>query len=101
MDLGVTKKVRPLIEAVRDMVNDEIVSLEAEFYQEVENAENRFSFTPRMTDILEGLKEKARDRGLWNFWFNDSKLAHGLSTVEYAYLAQEMRTPFQAEVFNC
>ena len=101
MDLGVTKKVRPLIEAVREMVNDEIVPLEAEFYQEVENAENRFSFTSRMTEILEGLKEKARDRGLWNFWLNDSKLGHGLSTVEYAYLAQEMRSPFQAEVFNC
>ena len=101
MDLGVTKKVRPLIEAVREMVNDEIVPLEAEFFQEVENAENRFSFTPRMTEILEGLKEKARDRGLWNFWINDSELGHGLSTVEYAYLAQEMRSPFQAEVFNC
>ena len=101
MDLGVTKKVRPLIEAVREMVNDEIVPLEAEFYQEVENAENRFSFTPRMTEIIEGLKEKARDRGLWNFWLNESKLGHGLSTVEYAYLAQEMRSPFQAEVFNC
>ena len=55
MDLGVTKKVIPLIEAVREMVNDEIVTLEAEFYQEVENAGNRFSFTPRMTEILEGM----------------------------------------------
>ena len=99
--MGVTKKVRPLIDAVREMVNDEIVLLEAEFYEEVENAENRFSFTPRMTEILEGLKEKALDRGLWNFWLNDSKSGHGLSTVEYAYLAQEMKTPFQAEVFNC
>ena len=34
MDLGVTKKVRPLIEAVREMVNDEIVPLEAEFGSE-------------------------------------------------------------------
>ena len=48
MDLGVTERVRPLIEAVREMVNDEILPLEAEFYQEVENAENRFSFTPRI-----------------------------------------------------
>ena len=99
--MGVTKKVRPLIDAVREMVNDEIVLLEAEFYEEVENAENRFSFTPRMTEILEDLKEKALDRGLLNLWLNDSKSGHGLSTVEYAYLAQEMKTPFQAEVFNC
>ena len=88
MDLGVTEIVRPLIEAVREMVNDEILPLEAEFYQEVENAGNRFSFTPLMTEILEGLKEKARDRRLWNFWLNDNKSGHGLSTVEYAYLAQ-------------
>ena len=33
MDLGVTEIVRPLIEAVREMVNDEILPLEAEFYQ--------------------------------------------------------------------
>ena len=52
MDLGVTKKARPLIKAVREMVNDEILALEVEFYHEVENAENRFSFTPRMTEIL-------------------------------------------------
>ena len=84
MDLGVTKKVSPLIKAVRKMVNDEILSLEVEFYHEVENAENRFSFTPRMTEILEGLNEKARDRRLWNFWLNDNKSGHGLSTVEYA-----------------
>ena len=100
MDLGVTKKVRPLIEAVREMVKDEIMPLEAEFFQEVENSENRFSFTPRMTEILECLNEKARDRGLWNFWLNDSKSGHGLSTVEYAFLAQEMMSPFQAEVFS-
>ena len=54
MDLGVTKKVHPLIKAVSEMVNDEIVPLESEFYQEVENAETRFSFTPRMTEIIEG-----------------------------------------------
>jgi len=101
MDLGVTKKVFPLIEAVREIVNNEIVPLEAEFYREVENSENRFRFTPRMTEILEGLKEKARDRKLWNFWLNDTNFGYGLTTVEYAYLAQEMRTQFQAEVFNC
>jgi len=32
MDLGVNEKVSPLIEAVGEMVNDEIVYLEVEFY---------------------------------------------------------------------
>ncbi|GIT72934.1 MAG: hypothetical protein Ct9H300mP28_27480 [Pseudomonadota bacterium] len=72
MDLGVTKKVRPLIDAVREMVKMKLCP-GSRILWEVENAENRFSFTSRMNEILEGLKEKALDRGLWNFWLNDSK----------------------------
>ena len=84
MDLGVTNKVRPLIKAVRDMVNDEIAPMETEFQGEVGRSVERFIFTSRMTEILEGLKTKAYERGLWNFWLTDSKQGYGLSTVEYA-----------------
>ena len=35
MDLGITKKVAPLIDAVRDMVSNEIEPLDAEFHAEV------------------------------------------------------------------
>ncbi len=101
MDLGETDKVRPLIKAVREMVNDEIAPLETEFQGEVGRSGDRFIFTSRMTEILEGLKTKAYERGLWNFWLTDSDQGYGLSTVEYAYLAEEMKTPFHAEVFNC
>lgn len=101
MDLGETDKVRPLIKAVREMVNDEIAPMETEFQGEVGRSGDRFIFTSRMTEILEGLKTKAYERGLWNFWLTDSDQGYGLSTVEYAYLAEEMKTPFHAEVFNC
>ena len=101
MDLGETDKVRPLIKAVREMVNDEIAPMETEFQGEVGRSGDRFIFTSRMTEILEGLKTKAYKRGLWNFWLTDSNQGYGLSTVEYAYLAEEMKTPFHAEVFNC
>jgi len=101
MDLGITDKVRPLIKAVREMVNDEIAPMETEFQGEVGRSGDRFIFTSRMTEILEGLKTKAYERGLWNFWLTDSNQGYGLSTVEYAYLAEEMKTRFHAEVFNC
>jgi len=101
MDLGITDKVRPLIKAVREMVNDEIAPMETEFQGEVGRSGDRFIFTSRMIEILEGLKTKAYERGLWNFWLTDSNQGYGLSTVEYAYLAEEMKTQFQAEVFNC
>ncbi|RMD93481.1 MAG: acyl-CoA dehydrogenase, partial [Alphaproteobacteria bacterium] len=45
---------------------------------------------------------KAKARGLWNFWLTDSDKGAGLTTVEYAYLAEEMgKVPLAAEVFNC
>lgn len=102
MDLGVTEKVKPLIAAVRDMVQNEIAPLNAEFHAEVGKTGNRFEYTERMTEILEGLKAEARKRGLWNFWLTHGEKSYGLSTVEYAYLAEEMgKTPLGAEVFNC
>ncbi|MEL6233171.1 MAG: acyl-CoA dehydrogenase family protein [Pseudomonadota bacterium] len=102
MDLGVTARVAPLIEAVRDMVETEIAPRDAEFRAEIGTAGDRFVYTARMTEILEGLKAMARERGLWNFWLTDSDKGFGLTTVEYAYLAEEMgKVPLAAEVFNC
>ena len=102
MDLGMTERVRPLVEQVRQIVEEEIAPLDAEFHAEVGRGGDRFAYTPRMTEILEGLKARARERGLWNFWLTDSEKGHGLSTVEYAYLAEEMgKVRIAAEVFNC
>ena len=104
MDLGVTPKVTPLIEAVREMVQTDIVPLDAEYHAEVGRhpSGDRFALTDRQVEIMEGLKAKARARNLWNFWLTDSDRGYGLSTVEYAYLAEEMgKVSIAAEVFNC
>lgn len=104
MDLGMTERVRPLIEAVRAMIQNEIAPLDAEFHAEVGKhpTGDRFKHTDRQLEILDGLKAKARERGLWNFWLTDSQRGMGLSTVEYAYLAEEMgKVGIAAEVFNC
>ena len=104
MDLGMTERVRPLVEAVRRMVTDEIAPLDAEFQAEVGQhpSGDRFQHTDRQLEILDGLKALARERGLWNFWLTDSEKGYGLSTVEYAYLAEEMgKVGIAAEVFNC
>lgn len=101
MDLGITERVLPLLEAVRTMINEEILPLEEEYLEEVGKGD-RWTYTPRQTEILESLKKTARDRGLWNFWLTDSDRGYGLTTVEYAYLAEEMgKAHLGAEVFNC
>jgi len=102
MDLGMTNRLKPIHEKVRRMVADEIMPLDEEFLAEVGKAGDRFQYTQRQTEILEGLKAKARERGLWNFWLTDSSRGHGLTTVEYAYLAEEMgKAHLGAETFNC
>ncbi len=102
MDLGITDKVKPLIEKVRTMMQNEIIELDAEYHSEVGKAGDRFVFTDRQNEIREGLKKKARDAGLWNFWLTNSDEGYGLTTVEYAYLAEQMGwCTLGPEVFNC
>ena len=104
MDLGVSDRVRTLIEEVRTMVETEIAPLDGEFHDEVGKhpSGDRFQHTDRQLEILDSLKSKAKERGLWNFWLTESEKRHGLTTVEYAYLAEEMgKVHLAAEVFNC
>ena len=104
MDLGMSDRVGPLVEQVRQMVRDEIAPRDAEFHAEVGRhpSGDRFAMTDRQVEILKDLKAKAQDRGLWNFWLTDSDKGYGLSTVEYAYLAEEMgAVTIAPEVFNC
>ena len=104
MDLGVSEKVAGLIEKVRDMIENEIAPLNSEYFAEVGKhpSGDRFVLTERQIEIMDGLKAKAKERGLWNFWLTDSARGYGLTTVEYAYLAEEMgKVGIAAEVFNC
>lgn len=102
MNLGMSERLKPLHEKVAQMVRDEIMPLDHEFLAEVGKNGDRWAYTARQTEILEGLKAKAKERGLWNFWLTDSDRGYGLTTVEYAYLAEEMgKAHLGAETFNC
>jgi acyl-CoA dehydrogenase len=104
MDLGMTDRVRPLVEAVRRMVRDRIAPLDAEYHAEVGRhpSGDRFAMTDRQSEILAELKAEARSQGLWNFWLTDSEKGLGLTTVDYAYLAEEMgAVSIAPEIFNC
>ncbi len=103
MDLNFTMRPenRALLDRVAKMVRDEIMPMEAEYHAEIAK-DDRWRYTARQAEILEGLKAKAKAAGLWNFWLTDSERGFGLTTVEYAYFAEEMgKTPLAAEVFNC
>ncbi len=101
MSFGLRDENNKLLQRVKDMIRDEIMPLEEEYHAEIGKGD-RWQYTERQAEILEGLKAKAKAAGLWNFWLTDSDKGFGLSTVEYAYFAEEMgKTPLGAEVFNC
>ena len=101
MDLGASDRVRPLLKAVRSFIDERVLPVDEEFLAEVDNGD-RWTLNDRQNEILDDLKSAAHDQGLWNFWLTDSKLGHGLTTVEYAYLAEETgRAHLAAEAFNC
>lgn len=102
MNLGMTERLKPIHGRVAAMVRDEIMPLGEEFLAEIGKGGDRWVYTERQTEILEGLKRTAKERGLWNFWLTGSERGYGLSTVEYAYLAEEMgKAHLGAETFNC
>ena len=52
--------------------------------------------------VMEQLKGKAREQGLWNLFLPDEKYGAGLSNADYAPLAEVMgRSHIASEVFNC
>ncbi|MEM7728491.1 MAG: acyl-CoA dehydrogenase family protein [Pseudomonadota bacterium] len=107
MCLGVTERLQPILADVRDMVRNDILPIEEKWHHETANADDRWAHTPWQTETLEALKEKAKSKGLWNFWLTKTGLTasdkgFGLTTVEYAHLAEEMGWSHLApEVFNC
>ena len=101
MDLGMSEKLRPIHAQVAEMVREEIAPLDEEFLAEVGNGD-RWTYTRRQTEILEGLKAKARERGLWNLFLPESERGAGLTNLEYAPLCEIMgRSPIAPEIFNC
>lgn len=101
MDLGISDKLKPLLEQVKHFIDTEILPLEEEYHQEISKGD-RWAYTERQTEILEGLKAKAKAQNLWNFFLTHYEGGHGLNTVEYAYIAEETgRSALAPEVFNC
>ena len=101
MELGMSERVRPLVESVRTFIRERVAPVDGEFQREVEKGD-RWTLTARQEEILNDLKSAARAEGLWNFWLTDSERGYGLTTVEYAYLAEETgRAHLAAEAFNC
>ena len=98
MDFSYSDKTKALIERVQDFMDRYIYPNEAAFHAEHEALPDRWDVPP----MLEELKTRAKEAGLWNLFLPESELGAGLTNLEYAPLCEIMgRVLFAPEVFNC
>ncbi len=98
MDFDHSKKTSELIERLEAFMDEHIYPNQPIYLQQVADMGDNWTAVP----IIESLKPKARQAGLWNLFLPNSELGGGLSNLEYAPLCEIMgRVLWSSEVFNC
>ena len=98
MDFNYSEKSLDLQKILNKFFEEHIYPIEQAYDQEIEDSGNSL----HIPDILDELKNKAKEEGLWNLFLPDSEYGAGLTNVEYAPLAEITGKVWWApEVFNC
>lgn len=98
MDFSPSPRVAELSGRLTDFMHTHVLPAEPVYEAHVENAADRWTIPP----VIEALKARAREAGLWNLWCPYPEHGAGLTNLEYAPLAEIMgRSPIGPEVFNC
>src|SRR6185369_5142892 len=103
MDFDQTPRTKEYVERVRQFMREHIFPVEKQHWDAILAQNHGGDWTKwQIPRLVEDLKAKARAQGLWNMFLPDAKLGAGLSTLEYAPIAEETGRSFLApEVFNC
>ena len=102
--LAMSDEAQPLMDLVKKHCEENVAPIQEEFYGLHSQKEDRWSWHPRQLELLEEVKNKARDLGLWNFFLpdNDGNIGEALTNLDYAYIADELgKYPLSSESMNC
>ena len=98
MDFNHTQKVLDLMDRLNTFMDEHIYPNEEAYREYFKTTDNQWKSPP----LMDELKEKAKNAGLWNLFLPESEHGAGLTNLEYAPLAEIMgRVFFASEVFNC
>jgi alkylation response protein AidB-like acyl-CoA dehydrogenase len=84
-------------------MRDHVLPVEEHYFQDLLARNHGRDWTRwQVSPLIEGLKAKARDASLWNLFLPDRELGAGLSTLDYAPVAEATGHSLIApEIFNC
>lgn len=103
MNFEYSPKTKDYLKRIKEFISIHVEPVEQKIYQELEEMNPSGDWAAWKTHpLIETFKKMAQDEGLWNLFLPDDKLAKGLTTLEYAPLAEQMgRILFAPEIFNC
>jgi len=97
MDFEYSDKTKQLMGRLKAFMDAHVYPNEKRFHEEVAEGDR---WQP--TKIMEEMKDKAKEAGLWNLFLPESSLGAGLTNLEYAPLCEIMgRVIWAPEIFNC
>lgn len=100
--LAMSEGAKPLFEAVKKHIADNVAPIAEEFERLGEGRKDRWSWAPGQLELLETAKNKAKASGLWNFFLPHTEIGRGLTNLDYAYIAAELgKQPLASETLNC
>ncbi len=96
MEFEYSEKTRLLLKQLGSFMDEHVYPNEETYDQQVAEHPHR------QPPIMEELKARAKQQGLWNLFLPESEHGAGLTNLEYAPLAEKMgRSLIASEVFNC
>lgn len=97
------QKTEDYLAQIKQFMNEHVYPIEQQVYREINELNPTGDWkTWQVHPAIEPLKERAKAQGLWNLFLPDAELGKGLTTLEYAPLAEQMgRVLFAPEIFNC
>ena len=101
MNFEHSPKTKELIRKVSLFMDENVYPAEEKYTAEMKafrDAGNPW----QIPKVLNELKQKAKNQGLWNFFLPESENGFGLTNLEYAPLAEMMgKVSFASEIYNC
>ncbi|OYD07597.1 acyl-CoA dehydrogenase family protein [Paludifilum halophilum] len=93
-----SERSKDLQEKLQSFMEETVYPNESVYVQQLREGTDRWSIPA----VIEEMKAKAKEAGLWNLFLPDSEWGGGLTNLDYAPLCEIMgRSSIAPEVFNC